>query len=71
MKKYFNIHVYGIKEEFSVFFKVDESRVSDDYDDVDIINLAVDLGKLDEDDSEVVDSVEEISEEEYLEGVQS
>lgn len=71
MKKYFNIHVYGINEEFSVLFKVDESKVSEDYDDDDIINLAVDLGKLDEEDTEVVDSIEEISEEEYREITQN
>lgn len=71
MKKYFNIHVYGINEEFSVLFKVDESKVSEDYDDEDIINLAVDLGKLDEEYTEVVDSIEEISEEEFREVSQS
>ncbi len=71
MKKHFNIHVYRDNEEFSVFFKVDESKISEDYDDDEIINLAVDLGKLSEDDSEVVDSIEEISEEEYSEGIQS
>ena len=53
-------------EGFSVFFKVDESKISEDYDDDEVINLAVDLGKLSEDDSEVVDSIEEISEEEYM-----
>lgn len=71
MKKYFNIHVYGINEEYSVLFKVDESKVSEDYDDDDIINLAVDLGKLDEEDAEVVDSIEEISENEYREATES
>lgn len=71
MKKHFNIHVYRTNEEFSVFFKVDESKISEDYDDDEIINLAVDMGKLDEEDSEVVDSIEEISEEDYLEATQS
>jgi hypothetical protein len=71
MKKHFNIHVYRTNEDFSVFFKVDESKISEDYDDDEIINLAVELSKLSEDDSEVVDSIEEISEEEYLEATQS
>ena len=71
MKKHFNIHIYRSNKEFSVFFKVDESKISEDYDDDEIINLAIDLGKLDEEDSEVIDSSEEISEEEYLEGTES
>jgi hypothetical protein len=70
MKKHFNIHVYQSDEEFSVFFKVDESKISEDYDDDEIINLAVDSGNLDEDDAILVDSIEEISAEEYSEGVQ-
>jgi hypothetical protein len=70
MKKHFNIHVYQSDEEFSVFFKVDESKVSEDYEDDEIINLAVGSGKLDEEDAILVDSIEEISEEEYTEGVQ-
>jgi hypothetical protein len=71
MKKHFNIHVYQQDEEFSVFLKVDESKISEDYDDDEIINFAVDSGKLDEDDAILVDSIEEISAEEYSEGVQS
>jgi hypothetical protein len=70
MKKHFNIHVCQPDEEFSVFFKVDESKISAEYDDHEIIKLAVASGKLDDDDAILVDSIEEISEEEYTEGVQ-
>ncbi len=66
MKRHFNIHVYRTNEEFSILFKVDESKIFEDYDDEDIINLAIDSGKLNEEDSDFVDSIEEISQEEYL-----
>jgi hypothetical protein len=71
VKKYFNIHVYGANEEFTVLLKVDESKVSDDYEYEDIISLAVELEKLEEEYADIVDSIEEISEEEYRKTNQS
>jgi hypothetical protein len=70
MKKHFNIHVYQLDEEFSIFFKVDATKISEDYNDEEIIKLAVESGELDDDDAILVDSIEEITQEEYSEAVQ-
>jgi hypothetical protein len=50
MKRHFNIHVYKTYDEFSILFKLDESKIIEDYDDEDVINLAIDLGELNEED---------------------
>ena len=71
MKKYFNIHVFGIGDESSVLIETDESEITENYNDDDIINLAIDLGKLTEEDADVVGYVEETSEEEYLQALRS
>jgi hypothetical protein len=70
MKRHFNIHVYKTYDEFSILFKLDESKIIEDYDDEDVINLAIDLGELNEEDLDFVDSIEEISAEEYLKSTQ-
>ena len=70
MKKHFNIHVFRTNEEFSVFLKVDESNLSKDFDDDEIINLAIDSEKLDKEDAELVAYIEEISEIEYWQATQ-
>jgi hypothetical protein len=71
MKGYFNIFVYRTNEEFSIFYKADESIVLENYGDVDIINLAIESGKLSKEDSYDVDHIEEISQVEYLEVAQT
>lgn len=65
MKKNFNIHVFRTNEEFSVFLDVADPDLPKEYDDEDVISLAVELGKLSEEDSEIVAYIEEISAEEY------
>lgn len=71
MKKYFRIHTYHTDQECTVLLKIDESQVPENYEDDDIISLAIELEKLDEEYAEVVDSIEEISKDEYLEESQS
>ena len=70
MKINFNIHVFRTNEEFSAFLNVDESKLPEEYDDEDIIKLAVDLGILGVHDSEEVAYIEEISQEEYWQATQ-
>lgn len=66
MPQYFDVHVfYNRRNGYSVPVKLDERTTDQSYDDDDIIKRAVELGRLDSDESAQVDTVDEITEKEY------
>jgi hypothetical protein len=59
MPQYFDVHVfYNRKNGYSVPVKLDERTTDQSYDDDDIIKRAVELGRLDSDESAQVDTVD-------------
>lgn len=66
MPQYFDVHVfYNRRNGYSVPVKLDERTTDQAYDDDEIIERAVELGRLDSDESAQVDTVDEITEKEY------
>lgn len=66
MAQYFDVHVFhSRKDGFSVPVAVLDRNVDDSFDDDDIIAQAVAQGVLDAEDAMYVDSVDDITEQEY------
>lgn len=67
MKKlYFDVHVFFSRTNgYSVPLEVDIEELPLGYLDEDVINLAIAKGKIESDDANSVDYVEEIDEEQY------
>ncbi len=71
MKKFFDVHVFhSRKNGFSVPIlmddQIDDSIDIDDIPDEQVIQKALDIDKIDSDDANCVDYVEEISEEDFI-----
>lgn len=63
MKCYYDVHVfYSRKNGFSIPVKIETDEILTD---IDIIKICVDNGSLNSDDSDQVDYVAEIEEDEY------
>jgi hypothetical protein len=66
MAQYFDVHVFhSRKDGFSVPVAIQDRSEDDSFDDDDIIEQAVELGLLDAEDANYVDTVDEITSEEY------
>jgi len=66
MAQYFDVHVFhNRKDGFSVPVAIQDRNVDDSFNDDDIIAQAVEQGVLDAEDANYVDSVDDISEQEY------
>lgn len=66
MAQYFDLHVfYSRNDGYSVPMVIEENNPEQSYNDDDIIEYAVSHGVLDAQDSNYVDTVDEISEKEY------
>ena len=64
--QYFDVHVfYSRKDGFSVPVAIPNRNEDQSYDDDEMIELAVAQGVLDAEDANHVDSVDEITEQEY------
>lgn len=64
--QYFDIHVFHNRRDgFSVPVALADRSTDQSFDEDDIIELSVELGLLEGEDSHYVDTVDEITEEEY------
>lgn len=64
--QYFDLHVFHSRRDgFSVPVAIPHRSLNESYDDDDMIGLSVQLGLLDEEEAMYVDSVDEITEDEY------
>lgn len=66
MAQYFDLHVFhSRKDGFSVPVAIQDRNEDDSFDDDDVIEQAVELGLLDAEEAQYVDSVDDITEQEY------
>ena len=64
MKKYFDLHVFYSRNNgfsFGLIIESEDENLQEDF----IIQQAILQGKVDSDDADMIDSVDEVSEEEY------